>query len=88
MDGILKGAEDFHFLHCFSIMSIFPRLCSEKSFLEEVMKANPLIKGKEAHHLMINRINREEMQSMKGLIVLNYIFLHMLFCMLLQIDMV
>ena len=52
------------------------------------MTANPLIKDKEARHHMISRINREEMQSMKGLLVFNYIFLHMLLCMLLQIDMI
>ena len=69
-------------------MSIFPRFCSENSFLDAVMTANPLIKGKEAHYLMINRINQVEMQSMKGLLVFNYIFLHLLFCMLLQLDMV
>ena len=88
IDALLKGAEEFHFLQSFSVLRIFPRLCNQKSFLEQVMIANPLIKGKEAHHHKINRINREEMQSMKGLLVFNYVFLHMLFCILLQLDMI
>jgi hypothetical protein len=88
VDALLKGAEEFHILQSFSIFRIFPRLCSEKSFLEQVMTSNPLIKDKEAQHHKITRINREEMQSMKGLLVFNYIFLHLLFCILLQLDMV
>ena len=56
--------------------------------MEQLMLANPLMQGQEDKHQRLKRINNEEIQTMKGLLVINYILLHMLFCMLLQIDMV
>ena len=44
VDPLIKGAEEFNFINSFSLIRVFPRLCSQRSFLQEVMSENPLDK--------------------------------------------
>lgn len=84
-DILLKGAQEFKFIQSFSIFKIFPRLCLETTFVQKVMIKNPL--GIEEKHQRLNRINREDIQSMKGIMCVNYVLYIMLFGLVLQLDM-
>ena len=88
-DMLLKGANEFRFWFNFSILRTFPKLCYHKTDSEVISRKNPLIQSSQEQQALESQIIiEEELQAIKGINVISYLMLVMLFGILLNMDMV